>query len=142
MVIEWSSIAAAAIGGAIIGLSAVLMLWLNGRVLGVSGLAAGLLAPRSSDRMARLFFLTGIVTSGAVISVAMPAAIPGTLSSNWTVLLTAGLAVGFGTRLGGGCTSGHGVCGIARLSPRSLAATGIFMIVAMATVFLIRHVLG
>jgi len=141
MIIEWNAITAAVLGGGIIGLSAVLMMWLNGRVLGVSGLVAGILAPRSSDRIDRFIFLTGIILAGVVITIALPAANPGPTTSNLVVLLGGGVAVGFGTRLGGGCTSGHGVCGIARVSPRSMVATGIFMVVAMVTVFLIRHVL-
>lgn len=142
MIIEVASIIAAAIGGTLIGIAAVAMMALNGRVLGVSGLAAGLLAPRSYGRLARAYFVAGLVGGGAVIALTMPEAMPGAPTGNRAVLLLAGLAVGFGTRLGGGCTSGHGVCGMARLSRRSIAATLIFMAVAIVTVFVARHIGG
>ena len=128
------------IGGSLIGLAAVLMMWLNGRILGVSGFAGGLIARQSDDRLGRLMFIIGIVATGAVVANIAPHANPGALSSNPLLLIPAGLAVGFGTRLGSGCTSGHGVCGIARLSGRSLTATIIFMAVAIATVYLTRHI--
>ncbi|MEM7465425.1 MAG: YeeE/YedE family protein [Pseudomonadota bacterium] len=130
------------IGGAIIGSSAVLMMWFNGRILGVSGFAGALIARTSDDRIGRLLFIVGIVLTGAVAAVMIPAANPGALTSNPALLIPAGLAVGFGTRLGGGCTSGHGVCGIARLSDRSLTATFVFMLVAVATVYITRHVVA
>lgn len=128
------------IGGSIIGLAAVLMMWFNGRILGVSGFAGGLIAPHSDDRIGRLAFLVGIVATGAIVAAILPHANPGALTSNTTLLIAAGLAVGFGTRLGSGCTSGHGVCGIARMSGRSLTATLVFMLVAIATVYLTKHV--
>lgn len=127
------------IGGCLIGLAAVLMMWLNGRILGVSGFAGGLIARHSDDRLGRLMFLVGIIVTGAVVAKLAPHANPGALSSNPLLLILAGLAVGFGTRLGSGCTSGHGVCGIARLSGRSLTATIIFMAVAIVTVYITRH---
>ena len=142
--IEPGSIPAALIGGAMIGLAAALMLAVNGRILGVSGIAAGLLAAGTSggERMLRAAFLIGMLAGGLVIGRLLPQALPGALTSDYLVLGLAGLAVGFGTRLGGGCTSGHGVCGMARLSPRSLVATGVFMLLGIVTVFVIRHVLG
>lgn len=142
--IEPGSIPAALTGGAIIGLAAALMLAVNGRILGVSGIAAGLVAAGSSgsERLLRAAFLVGMLAGGIAIGKMFPQALPGAMSSNHLLLGVAGLAVGFGTRLGGGCTSGHGVCGMARLSPRSLVATGVFMTVGIATVFVIRHVLG
>lgn len=142
--IEPGSIPAALIGGAMIGLAAALMLAINGRILGVSGIAAGLLAAGTSggERMLRAAFLIGMLAGGLAIGGLLPQALPGALTSNHLVLGLAGLAVGFGTRLGGGCTSGHGVCGMARLSPRSLVATGVFMLLGIVTVFVIRHVLG
>jgi uncharacterized protein len=136
------SIPAAVLGGSLIGLSASLMLALNGRVLGVSGLAAGLVARGTSDRLLRAVFIAGMLLGGVGIGLAAPAALPGALTSDYLLLITAGLLVGFGTRLGSGCTSGHGVCGMARLSIRSLIATPIFMITAMATVYLMKHVIG
>ena len=142
--IEPGTIPAALTGGAIIGLAAALMLAVNGRILGVSGIAAGMIAAGTSgsERLLRAAFLLGMLAGGIAIGKVFPAALPGALTSNPVVLGLAGLAVGFGTRLGGGCTSGHGVCGMARLSPRSLMATAVFMAVGIATVFVLRHVLG
>ncbi|MCZ6893242.1 MAG: YeeE/YedE family protein [Gammaproteobacteria bacterium] len=139
--IEPGSIPAALFGGALIGVAAVLMLALNGRILGVSGIAAGLIAPTSTDRLARALFLVGMLAGGVAIAVFLPSALPGAVSGNVLLLIPAGLAVGFGTRLGGGCTSGHGVCGMSRLSGRSITATMTFMFVAMVTVFIVRHLL-
>lgn len=142
--IEPGSIPAALAGGALIGLAAALMLAVNGRILGVSGIAAGLVAAGTAggERLLRAAFLIGMLAGGFAIGQFFPQALPGALTSNHLVLGLAGLAVGFGTRLGGGCTSGHGVCGMARLSPRSLVATVVFMAVGILTVFVIRHVLG
>ncbi|MEQ8664069.1 MAG: YeeE/YedE family protein [Gammaproteobacteria bacterium] len=139
---EPGSIPAALLGGALIGIAAVAMLALTGRILGVSGIAAGIIAPRSSERGQRALFLAGMLVGGLVVGRFLPQALPGAITSNAPWLILAGLLVGFGTRLGGGCTSGHGVCGISRLSPRSLTATAVFMAVAMVTVFLTRHVIG
>lgn len=128
------------IGGSIIGLAAVLMMWFNGRILGVSGFAGGLIAPHSDDRIGRLAFIIGVVATGAIVAATLPHANPGALTNNTMLLVVAGLAVGFGTRLGSGCTSGHGVCGIARMSGRSLTATIVFMLVAIATVYATKHI--
>lgn len=128
------------IGGSIIGLAAVLMMWFNGRILGVSGFAGGLIAPNSDDRIGRLAFIVGVVLTGAIVATILPQANPGALTNNTALLIAAGLAVGFGTRLGSGCTSGHGVCGIARMSGRSLTATIVFMLVAIATVYASKHI--
>jgi len=140
--LEPGTIPMAAIGGVVIGIAAVLMLALNGRILGVSGIAAGVLAPNSPDRGLRALFLAGMLAGGLLIGWAMPTALPGALTTNLPWLIGAGLLVGFGTRLGAGCTSGHGVCGVSRLSPRSITATLIFMVVAIVTVFITRHVIG
>lgn len=142
--LEPGTIPAALTGGALIGLAAALMLAVNGRILGVSGIAAGLVASATSggERLLRVAFLLGMLAGGIAIGRLFPQALPGALTSNQWVLGVAGVAVGFGTRLGGGCTSGHGVCGMARLSPRSLVATGAFMAAGIVTVYLIRHVLG
>lgn len=126
------------LGGALIGASA-LLLWLGlGRVAGISGILGALPAVPAAERPWRLAFLAGLVAAPALLAlfVAVPqaSAQPGAAR-----LLVAGLLVGFGTRLGGGCTSGHGVCGLARLSPRSIAATAVFMAVAALTVFALRH---
>lgn len=136
------SIPAALLGGAIIGVAAVLMLGINGRILGVSGIAAGLIGPGSSDRALRALFLAGMIVGGLAVGAVLPQALPGAVTDNHLLLGIAGLAVGFGTRLGGGCTSGHGVCGMSRLSFRSVIATCTFIVVAMVTVYAVRHVLG
>ena len=132
----------AAIGGALIGLSAVLLMRLNGRVAGITGILGGLFEPDGKDRAWRVTFILGLIAaplSAALLGSAVPAPqMPGNLG----IVAVAGLLVGFGTRLGNGCTSGHGVCGIARLSPRSLVATGTFMLAAIVVVALTRHVIG
>ena len=132
----------AAIGGALIGLAAVLLMLFNGRIAGVTGVFAGLVDPTSIDRAWRATFIAGLIAaplSAALIGYAVPA--PQMPTSVITVA-AAGLLVGFGTRLSNGCTSGHGVCGIARLSPRSITATAVFMGAAIVVVAIIRHVLG
>jgi hypothetical protein len=132
----------AAIGGALIGLSAVLLMLLTGRIAGVSGIFGGLLNPDSSDKGWRIAFLAGLILApllAAEVGYGMPTP---QLPASWTVIIAAGLLVGFGARLGGGCTSGHGICGVARLSIRSIVATAIFMLTAIATVAITRHGLG
>ena len=132
----------ALVGGVLIGLAAAIFLLLNGRLAGVSGIAGGLTALKKGDLTWRVFFLGGLVVGALGYGFAQPASTAITISDSLPVLILGGLAVGFGTRMGGGCTSGHGVCGIARVSVRSLVATGTFMGVAMVTVFLARHVAG
>ena len=132
----------AAIGGALIGLSAVLLMLLSGRIAGISGIFGGLLNPDSSDRSWRIAFIAGLILAPLLagwIGYGMPTP---QLPASWTVIIAAGLLVGFGARLGGGCTSGHGICGVARLSVRSIAATVIFILTAITTVAIIRHGLG
>jgi uncharacterized protein len=132
----------AAIGGILIGLSAAI-LWLGiGRIAGISGIVGSLLTPHAGDIAWRVAFLAGLVLAPDLYGVA-GGFLPGVvLPSSSAVVIAGGLLVGFGTRLGGGCTSGHGVCGLARLSPRSLAATVLFMSGGFATVFVIRHLIG
>jgi len=133
---------AALAGGALIGLSAALLLVLNGRVAGISGILGGLLAPERGETAWRLAFLAGLLAAPLAYGT-LSGPLPDVQTDASTGLLVAGgLLVGFGTRLGAGCTSGHGVCGLARLSPRSLAATGVFMATAVATVFIARHLAG
>ncbi len=119
-------------GGALIGLSATLMLGLHGRIAGISGLLANTIFPETpySERLWRLVFLSGLVVAGLILGPLMPAQF-GTVQGSTYELIGAGLLVGFGTRLGSGCTSGHGVCGLSRLSPRSLAATLTFVAFAI-----------
>jgi uncharacterized protein len=127
-------------GGALIGLAAVLLLALNGRIAGVSGILGGLITSTSrGERFWRLAFIFGLI-AGAGLYVLARGDLPLKLQAGPLILLVAGLLVGAGTRLGSGCTSGHGVCGLARRSPRSLVATMIFMGTAVLSVFLTRHV--
>lgn len=129
-------------GGALIGLAASILLLTHGKVAGISGLYGGLLRSGTSDRAFRFWFIAGLVGAGGLVRLAFPAAFATRWSAALPVVFIAGLIVGFGTQLGNGCTSGHGVCGISRLSVRSLVATGVFMATGFATVFVVRHVLG
>ena len=127
-------------GGLLIGLAAVLLLLFNGRIAGISGILGGLIdANPISERLWRGAFIIGLVCGAAVYSW-IHGGLPLQLQVRSSGLLLAGLLVGFGTRLGSGCTSGHGVCGLARSSPRSLVATATFIACGMLTVYLIRHV--
>jgi uncharacterized membrane protein YedE/YeeE len=131
----WTALA----GGALIGVAAVLLLWLNGRIAGVSGIAGGLWFSARGERAWRVLFIAGLLFGAgawAWFGGRVPA--PRTQFPTGLIVL-AGLLVGYGTSLGGGCTSGHGVCGVARLSPRSLAATAVFLVAAIATTFVVRH---
>jgi uncharacterized membrane protein YedE/YeeE len=133
----------ALLGGLLIGLAAVLLLAMNGRIAGVSGIAAGLLArPHTTHRLWRVLFLLGLML-GAWLFAALGGPVPAPRPSpgpGW--LVVAGLLAGFGTTMAGGCTSGHGVCGLARLSLRSLVAVAVFLGCAFATVYVVRHFLG
>lgn len=130
-----------AAGGALIGLAAALLWVANGRIAGISGIVGGLIGATVRELGWRAAFLIGLIA--APLGYAVVAGAPGvTVASNPALLVTAGLLVGFGTRLGSGCTSGHGVCGMARLSGRSFAATATFMAAAAVTVFVMRHVTG
>jgi uncharacterized protein len=132
----------ALIGGLLIGASAALFLVLNGRIAGISGILGGLLQPTRNEVGWRIAFLAGMFVA-PLVYVAFGRALPAvTLDASLPLLIVAGLIVGFGTRLGAGCTSGHGVCGIGRGSPRSIVATLVFMATAIATVFVTRHVVG
>ena len=134
----------ALIGGALIGAAAVLLFLLNGRIAGVSGIAGRLLDREIHNRRDeiawRVLFFVGLIIGAGVYSLWAPVTIH--INASVGLLTIAGLLVGFGTQLGSGCTSGHGVCGIARLSPRSIVATLVFMASAMITVFVMRHVVG
>ncbi|HEX7478109.1 MAG TPA: YeeE/YedE thiosulfate transporter family protein [Polyangiales bacterium] len=130
------------VGGLLIGLGSAGVLLAQRRVAGVSGIAGGLLAFRSGDMGWRALFLVGLVAGGVAGALLAPnqLSMSGTLSTPW--LVASGLLVGFGSRLGGGCTSGHGVCGLGRLSKRSMIATPTFMLTAGVVVFVVRHLLG
>jgi uncharacterized membrane protein YedE/YeeE len=132
----------ALIGGGLIGLSAVLLMAFSGRIAGISGIVAGLLPPKpAEDRTWRIAFILGLLLAPAVLAIFTGDNRIGAPTVGPVMLIAAGLLVGVGTALGGGCTSGHGICGISRLSPRSMAATATFVATAMVTVFIVRHVL-
>lgn len=129
-------------GGALIGIAAVFLLALNGRIAGISGIVSGLLPPYPAAGLAeRVAFVAGLI-GAPILAASAGAPIVQTVSGNLPVMTAAGLLVGFGATWGSGCTSGHGVCGLSRLSPRSLVATLTFMATGIATVGLVRHVLG
>ncbi len=143
MSIDWNAFtpASALIGGAIIGGAAALFAVLNGRIAGVSGILGGLARPQAGDVSWRIAFVAGLVA--APLAWGLLAALPDIrVDTSYPVLVAAGLLVGIGTRYGGGCTSGHGVCGISRASPRSIAATVAFMAAGFATVFVARHLIA
>ena len=127
-------------GGILLGIASAAFILLNGRVLGISGIVGGLLAPRRADIGWRLSFLLGLLLAPTALTLLAPGLIRAPrIDAGTLTLIAAGLLVGFGTRYGSGCTSGHGVCGLSRLSPRSLVATLAFMAAGFATVFVIRH---
>ena len=134
---------ASVIGGVLIGCAAVLLMAANGRIAGISGIVSSLLPPwNSGELIPKLAFVAGLVAAPVLYQAVTGTAIVQTVSSDVMLMAAAGLLVGFGSVLGSGCTSGHGVCGLARLSRRSLAATAMFMGVAFVTVYLMRHVVG
>lgn len=130
----------ALLGGALIGLSAVLLLWLNGRIAGISGIFHGLFPPRRDDFAWRLLFIIGMIAGSTLYFLFPELQFPPRTSYPVYLLILSGFLVGTGTRLSGGCTSGHGVCGIARLSPRSFTATIVFFIFGVLTTYLVRHI--
>ena len=124
-----------------LGVAAGALFLNSGRILGITGIVEGLLKPKSGDTSWRLAFLLGLFAAPLVAKLLLPAELihAPRIDANWTMVITAGLLVGFGTRWGAGCTSGHGICGIARLSMRSVVATLVFMLVAGIVVFGVRH---
>src|SRR4051794_15702949 len=141
MTIDWSHFTPRASlgGGILIGVAAGALVLLNGRVAGISGIVGGLLVPRRGEIAWRLAFVCGIFAAPLVMLLFGPRPVP-RIDAGFGLLVVAGLLVGIGTSYGSGCTSGHGVCGLSRLSPRSLAATAAFMACGFLTVFLLRHV--
>jgi hypothetical protein len=129
-------------GGLLIGASAVLLLLANGRIAGISGIAGGLLGPFGPETLWRAAFLAGLLLGPLLYRMQAGHWPEVRMDASWPMLIVAGLLVGYGTRLGSGCTSGHGVCGMARLSTRSITAVAVFMVVATVTVFIVRHGIG
>ena len=143
MTIDWNNFTpwASLAGGVMIGLASALFLLFNGKIAGISGIVGGLLQPKTGDVLWRIAFVVGIVIAPVAFSAVRP--LPDVdIEAGYPLLVIAGLLVGIGTRYGSGCTSGHGVCGLSRRSPRSIVATVAFMFAGFATVFIARHVLG
>jgi uncharacterized membrane protein YedE/YeeE len=132
----WASLA----GGLLIGAAAAMLVLLNGRVAGISGIVGGLLAPRRAEVGWRLAFIAGLLAAPLAM-LALGVSVKPRIDAGFGTLVIAGLLVGIGTSYGSGCTSGHGVCGLSRLSPRSLVATAAFMAAGILTVFIVRHAL-
>ena len=143
MTIDWANFTpwASLAGGVIIGIASALLILLNGRIAGISGVLGDLLRPKAPDKAWRVAFIAGLVVAplGYQLVHALPTV---TINASSSLLIAAGLLVGIGTRYAGGCTSGHGVCGLSRLSARSLVATIAFMASGFFTVFVLRHVFG
>ena len=130
------------IGGVLIGLASMLLLIGNGRIAGISGIFGGLLPPTRGDMGWRVMFVAGLLLGGFAWPLIGGRPVPVDLQVDWPLMLLSGFIVGFGTRMGSGCTSGHGVCGIGRRSPRSVVATVVFLATAITTTFVMRHVIG
>lgn len=133
----WTSLA----GGVLIGAAAAMLLLLNGKVAGISGILGGLMRPSAGGIGWRVAFITGLVAAPLLYQFAAPLPVV-QIDADTSLLILAGVLVGVGTRYGSGCTSGHGVCGLSRLSPRSLVATAAFMAAGFAGVFVVRHVIN
>lgn len=142
MTIDWAHFTPGASlgGGILIGLAAAMLVLLNGRIAGISGIVGGLLRPERGDILWRIAFVLGLFVAPTVMAVAGAVPAP-RIDASFGMLVLAGLLVGAGTGYGAGCTSGHGVCGIARLSPRSLVATAAFILAGVVTVYFTRHLL-
>jgi uncharacterized membrane protein YedE/YeeE len=140
MTIDWNAFTpwTAAIGGVVIGLATALFVLVNGRVAGISGIVGGALRPRAGDVAWRLAFIGGLMLAPLAYATFGGQTVA-TIDARYPILIVAGLLVGIGTRYAGGCTSGHGVCGLSRLSPRSLVATLAFMAAGFVTVYVVRH---
>ena len=132
----------ATVGGALIGIAAVMLMLLTGRIAGVSGIFGGLFFADREDKLWRLLFVAGLVAAPFLYTLVAGSAPPFAQTAGLLTMGIAGLLVGFGTNLGSGCTSGHGICGVSRLSPRSIAATAVFLLMGLVTATVIRPLLG
>ena len=145
MVIDWAHFTpwASLIGGIVLGLASAIFILFNGRILGISGILGGLLSPRAGDIGWRVSFFLGMAAAPTVFALLAPEGFLSAprIDASYGLIVVAGLLVGLGTRYGSGCTSGHGVCGLSRLSPRSLVATLTFMGAGFATVYVVRHLI-
>jgi uncharacterized membrane protein YedE/YeeE len=144
MQIDWLAFTPgpALLGGVLLGIAAVLYVLLHGRILGISGIVSGMLSPTPGDWHWRLSLVLGIFSAPFWALLIFNLRTDSIIDANYLAIIVAGLLVGFGSQYGSGCTSGHGICGLSRLSPRSLVATISFMFAGFATVFIIRHILG
>lgn len=145
MTIDWANFTPwmSLSGGILLGIASAVFILINGRILGISGILGGLLAPKTGDIGWRIAFVLGMLAAPITLSLLTPDDFLSAprIEAGYALIVIAGLLVGYGTRLGSGCTSGHGVCGLSRLSPRSLVATGTFMAAGFVIVFVIRHLL-
>ena len=143
MLIDWNNFTpwASLAGGALLGIAAAMLIFFNGRVAGISGIVGGLVKPRLHDVSWRITFIAGLIIAPLLWQIfsALP---PIQIGASNALLVVSGLLVGIGTRFGAGCTSGHGICGLSRLSPRSIIATLSFMLAGFVTVYVVRHILG
>ena len=144
MVIDWLSFTPipSLLGGIILGVAAALYVLLHGRILGISGIVSGLLHPKLADSAWRLNLVLGLISAPFLAALFFGIIPVVEIDSGWLAIVIAGLLVGFGAQYGSGCTSGHGICGLSRLSPRSLVATLAFMSTGFVIVFIIRHMIG
>jgi uncharacterized membrane protein YedE/YeeE len=144
MQIDWLSFTPipSLLGGMILGIAAALYVFLHGRILGISGIVSGLLHPKATDSAWRLSLVLGLISSPFLAAVFFDIFPVVEIDASWFAIVIAGLLVGFGAQYGSGCTSGHGICGLSRLSPRSLVATLAFMGAGFVMVFVVRHLIG
>jgi len=144
MQIDWLSFTPipSLLGGIILGVAAALYVLFHGRILGISGIISGLLRPKSGDRAWRMALILGLLTAPLLAALLFEIHPIVEVEADWLAVVIAGLLVGFGTQYSSGCTSGHGICGLSRLSPRSLVATVSFMTAGFLIVFVLRHVIG
>lgn len=144
MTIDWLSFTPipSLFGGMILGIAAALYVLLHGRILGISGIVSGLVHPKEGDRAWRIAIILGLITAPLLAALFFEIRPIVEVDADWLAIVLAGILVGFGTQYGSGCTSGHGICGLSRLSPRSLVATFAFMGAGFLTVFVLRHLIG